>query len=315
MMRTIGAVLLVLELLSASNAQQNLRPVIGIMTQPIGAKSPYGSSYLAASYVKYLEGAGAQVVPVRYDAPVSNLTALFQGLNGLLFPGGGASLALNSPYFIASQHMFNLAMTANQNGDFFPVWGTCLGFQLLCVLVGNETVLTSGFDSENYPIALDFTANATQSRLFNPATCPSTVFTALGSEAITMNNHQDGVTPQAFAASTALTSFFRLMSTNVDRKGRPFVSTIEGINLPVYGSQWHPEKNIYEWNYDEQIPHSLDAVLAAQYTADFFVNEARKSKHTFTKQQLNDVLIYNNNPVVTGSLAIGSDFEQTYFWK
>jgi len=295
----------------SAGVAQNLRPVIGIMTQPISSDL----SYLAASYVKYIEGAGAQVVPVRYDAPTANLSAIFAGLNGLLFPGGGASLALNSSYFQASQFMWNLAMNANRKGDHFPIWGTCLGFQLISVLVGNESVLTSGFDSENYPIALTFTANATQSRLFDTSTCPSYVYNALGTKPITMNNHQDGVTPAAFVFSSAMTSFYRMMSTNVDRKGREFVSTIEGLNMPVYGTQWHPEKNLYEWNYDEQIPHSLEAVLSAQYVADFFVNEARQNTHQFSQEVLDELLIYNFNAVFTGSLKRKSDFEQTYYWR
>jgi len=290
----------------------NLRPVIGIMTQPITGTT-LGKSYLAASYVKYLEGAGAQVVAVRYDAPKSNLTEIFSGLNGLLFPGGGASLGLSSPYFQASQFMWNMAMNANKQGDYFPVWGTCLGFQLISVLVGNESVLTGGFDSENYAIPLTFVINATDSRLFNPDNCPQDVYEALGTQAITMNNHQDGVTPDAFYASAAMTSFYRLVSTNLDRKGREFVSTIEAYDVPVYGTQWHPEKNIYEWNTDEEIPHSLVAVLSAQYTADFFVNEARKSNHSFSTAQLNQYLIYNQNPVFTGKA--GWDFEQCYFWS
>jgi len=307
-----GRFVVILVLCLGTAVAQNLRPVIGIMTQPITG-TPFGKSYLAASYVKYLEGAGAQVVPVRYDAPKSNLTEIFTGLNGLLFPGGGASLALSSPYFQASEFMWNLAMNANMKGDFFPVWGTCLGFQLISILVGNESVLSSGFDSENYPIALSFVSNATDSRLFSTGACPQYVYNALGTQPITMNNHQDGVTPEAFYGSSAMTSFYRVMSTNVDRKGREFVSTIEAFNMPVYGSQWHPEKNIYEWNADEAIPHSLEAVLSAQYVADFFVNEARKSNHSYSASQLNDLLIYNQNPVFTGSA--GWDFEQCYFWS
>lgn len=43
-----------------------------------------------------------------------------------------------------------------------------------------------------------------------------------------MNSHHDGVTPAAFAASKGLTDTFTVLSTNVDRQGRAFVSTMEG---------------------------------------------------------------------------------------
>ena len=49
--------------------------------------------YIAASYVKYLESAGARVVPVLHTASKDNLTSTFNSINGLLYPGGGANLA------------------------------------------------------------------------------------------------------------------------------------------------------------------------------------------------------------------------------
>ena len=86
---------------------------------------------------------------------------------------------------------------------------------------------------------------------------------------MTMNNHQAGVTPSAYKQSSELTSFFNVLSTNFDRDGNPFLSTIEGLgfhsleflvmlliiragkNFPVFGSQWHPEKNPFEWTPSE----------------------------------------------------------------
>ena len=41
---------------------ENSRPVIGILTQP----DLNGQEYIAASYVKYAEAAGARVIPLRY---------------------------------------------------------------------------------------------------------------------------------------------------------------------------------------------------------------------------------------------------------
>jgi hypothetical protein len=44
----------------------NDRPIIGILSQP-GEPAPDGSSYIAASYIKWVESAGARVVPIMYD--------------------------------------------------------------------------------------------------------------------------------------------------------------------------------------------------------------------------------------------------------
>ena len=58
--------------------------------------------------------------------------------------------------------------------------------------------------------------------------------------------------------------------------------------MPIFGSQWHPEKNTFEWQVytDTEIPveginHSFDSIQIAQYTANFYVQQARKSNHKF----------------------------------
>ncbi len=56
-----------------------------------------------------------------YNTDEAELDHLFSSINGLLFIGGGANPS------DASRYMFNLALEANKNGDYFPVWGTCLG--------------------------------------------------------------------------------------------------------------------------------------------------------------------------------------------
>ena len=43
------------------------------------------------SYVKFLEGAGARVVPIPYDQPLATTAKLVKSLNGALFTGGSAS--------------------------------------------------------------------------------------------------------------------------------------------------------------------------------------------------------------------------------
>lgn len=298
----------------ATAAKMNLRPIVGVVAQPLGKESlaDDGKSYIAASYVKYLEMAGARVVPIQYNAPAEEIDTLLKGVNGLLFPGGGSCLQKECPFFQSAARMFQYAITANDQGDFFPIWGTCLGFQFLSVMGAgeNQTILQSGFDSEDLPIPLNFTGDAKTSRLF--AGAPAHIMDLLATQPITMNAHHSGVTPAAAAHNQAFSDFYSILSTNDDRAGRAFVSTIEGKKYPVYGTQFHPEKNPFEWVVEPTpIPHSNDAVLVAQYFANFFVAEARKSTHTFGAKE-NDYLIYNYPANFTGKA--GGYFTQSYFF-
>ncbi len=122
----------------------NLRPIVGVMAQPSKDVPEGKTSYVAASYVKFVEGSGARVVPVRFDAPLTELEELIGGLNGLIFPGGSASLASDSAYYKALSFMFYKGLQLNIAGTHFPMWGTCLGFEFLHIVAANEdhTVLS-----------------------------------------------------------------------------------------------------------------------------------------------------------------------------
>jgi len=66
--------------LSLAVQSLNLRPVLGVLSQPIEGNGTNKTSYIAASYVKFLEAAGAQVVPVRFDASNAELDTMMKVL-------------------------------------------------------------------------------------------------------------------------------------------------------------------------------------------------------------------------------------------
>jgi gamma-glutamyl hydrolase len=106
---------------------------------------------------------------------------------------------------------------------------------------------------------------------------------------------------------------WRVMSVNDDWNGLEFISTIEHRRYPFYGVQFHPEKNLYEWVRNKNISHTRNAIHVAQFFADFFVNEARKSDNRFKDSKTEDqFVIYNYLPEFTG--AKGSAFEQSYMF-
>ena len=42
-----------------------------------------------AAYVRFLQAAGARVIPILYNEPMSQLLDKLKRVNGVLFPGGG----------------------------------------------------------------------------------------------------------------------------------------------------------------------------------------------------------------------------------
>jgi len=281
----------------------NERPIIGIFSQPSLHGSTQGKSYIPASYIKWLESAGSRVAVIPYDASADTLSKIFQSINGALITGGGQPLLLNTTYMKTLNFFYQRAIMANDKGDYFPIWGTCMGFQALSIITANdESVLqTYAFDSENLPLPLDFTDKLKDSKLFSKAS--NDVINTFSNEKSTMNLHHDGVDPSLYlGGNDKLTKFYRLISTNVDKKNKPFGSTIEAYNYPFYATQWHPERNQFEWDIEELLLHTSDGVMATQYLTNYFVNEVRKNNHQFaSKDEEEKYLIYNYSPTYTGN--------------
>jgi gamma-glutamyl hydrolase len=82
---------------SAADVDLNEQPVIGIVSQ--GLDSDFNNdprfdgydSYIMAAYVKFMEAAGARVVPLVWNEPEEVTMDKLSKLDGVLFPGGANS--------------------------------------------------------------------------------------------------------------------------------------------------------------------------------------------------------------------------------
>uniref|UniRef100_A0AAX7TL47 folate gamma-glutamyl hydrolase n=1 Tax=Astatotilapia calliptera TaxID=8154 RepID=A0AAX7TL47_ASTCA len=294
--------------LSAQTDRQNEKPIIGVLAQDVYLPQPSQTAYIAASYVKFLESAGARVVPVMINQTLEDYKTLFNSINGILYPGGGVSI-VSSGYERAAKIFYELAIEANKRGDYFPVWGTCLGFEQLMYLTSKNTILAYT-NTSGAALPLNFTNGmfSEDSRMFKGF--PAQLMKDLASEPLTVNSHKWSLGMLTYNTNEELKKFYKVLSVNTDGNVE-FVSTVEAYDYPIYGTQWHPEKNAFEWTRPS-IPHSPSAVKTTFYMAEFFVNEARKNFHKFeTEEGESKALIYNYNPVYTGTK---SAFEQIYFF-
>ena len=311
-------------------AASSSTPVIGIMTQPLptnyndGDKNIISNStyyYIAASYVKWLELGGARSIAIPYDATPEILEDIFYQINGILFTGG----ALDDIVPNSAKYLWKLIVQANNNNnennddennenDFFPVWGTCLGFEWLIELAcGSDTSdndlnevndtscsLSSNYRTEN--VSLPLYNIPTTSLLYPPNTQMLDIVQHYN---VTMNNHHRGITPQNFHNSSKLTNYWNITSTNYDillnskddTTTLEFVSTIEPKypdKFPVYGVQYHPEKNIFEYGtYPqgssnipyESIDHTIQGITMSFELSKFFVNLTRTNMYLQQQQR------------------------------
>lgn len=288
----------------------NNRPVIGILTQLVSDKvmKPFGRTYIPASYVKYIESGGSRVMPIRLTLTTAEYENIFKKINGLLFIGGAADLQ-TSDFAKVAKIFYNLALKANDRGEFFPIWGTCMGMQLLTVLVAGENLLANT-TAENIAMPLNLTTEARSSRMF--AGLSDELMKALSHEPLTGNFHHYGLTVKTFQENEKLKTFFSVLSTNVAQNGAHFISTLEGRKYPFYGVQWHPEVNRFQWDRELNFPHSSHAAQLSARLAEFFVQEGRRSLHQFDNpEEEASSLIYNYTPVYAANFT---GYEQIYFF-
>lgn len=136
-------------------------------------------------------------------------------------------------------------------------------------------------DAENISLALRFHTPEPQRASTLYSLLSDEEVSALARRNITENFHHFGVTLETWRATPALPEFFRLLSDSTDRHGVPFASTIEARQYPVFATQWHPERSLFEWGPTEDINHSPTAVRIVQLIADALVRTSRLSAHRF----------------------------------
>jgi len=144
----IALILAVTGVLAMENSSATkVDPVIGIFSNA-SMRTGYNVnqwSYVIYNYVQYLHQAGAKVIVIPYDSDEESLREIVKNVNGILFTGGSIDIHLETPlpgrpenYNIYTKNaglIFELAKELNDAGDFFPLWGTCQGFQLFHYIV------------------------------------------------------------------------------------------------------------------------------------------------------------------------------------
>lgn len=286
-------------------------PIIGIATQPSKGAGP--NSYMFASYVKWAQSLGADVIPLKYDSLDSLKTA--ERVHGILLPGGSTEAKEHVPYSDFVRKIFRIALKEK-----IPLWGTCLGFENI-IFYAHDILELHGKPIElettdSYSVALPLkpTPEGISDSWWNDL-APKTR-NMLENKPSTVNFHHYGFGVSNFQRSSA-SSVFKLIGTSYDSQGAEFVAMVRMKDYPVWAVQFHPEKNGFEHHMaldivGKDLPfRSYAAIIAMNdIAADFIRAASERPRGRWGAKELEARSIDNYpsslrlvNPFITGSVT------------
>jgi gamma-glutamyl hydrolase len=246
-------------------SKRNNKLCIGIITIPHMKRVKYGNTHIMKSYIDWFESRDVSVVVIPYDT--TEHSVYYHKTNGLLIPGGETRYIMKNKTFIQTIRQFIELSLQGGEQEYYPIWGTCFGFELLMSIIGGFNSFKRYNAHGRYPIRVTY--HGIKSRMMKRF--PLSYINFLEYQKSTLQNHEYGISQIDFLKNRHLATFYNILATSIDEDGKEYVAAIEGKYYPIYGVQWHPERQPQE----------------SMHFIDFFISEMHRNKH----------VCKSNNPV------------------
>jgi len=192
---------------------------------------------------------------------------------------------LKAPWEKLARRILNKVIQSNLKGEFIPLWGTCLGFELIATLLADTKavlVKTEGVYNVATPLEFDISTvkKARMFKYFN-----DNDFNSLRTENTTAEYHHWGITQKSFDKYVNLDRYLKITSFGRDTADELYIATYEGKHLPIYAVQFHPEKIPYDRKPTDNVPQFGNAIKISQNLGLFLADELRKNNNTLTETE------------------------------
>jgi len=205
-----------------------------------------------------------------------------------------------------------MALKANAAGDYFPVFGICLGFELMSMSVAdNSSILVSIKTGTDNPKNLYPLVEKNESKMFYHME-HDLYYDGIRNKKLAYFHHSFTVDPKAWESNKHLAGNFTVTSVTNDTEKTTYAATVEGKNIPFFGVQFHPEKDTFEWPTSQDLPHNADATNFQQHWANFFVNHTKLNNHTMTSELFMELNIHRFLP---WHISDDPEFERLYLFE
>lgn len=296
--------------------QLNPRPVVGVLAQEIRSSKFFGTPELELNvkddslgwvdsvYIKWLESSGALVMPIPLSTNREDLLDLMQNhLSGMVLPGSNAG-PVDKPLFLGLLSAVMEFTITNQTN--IPIFGICMGHQIIyqTVVAANNYIYT-GVDHYSRLVDINNTRKMNLNmEIVEPqakiiAGITNTMVQSLAKDRLVLHNHAWGITREMLQKAKGLFA----VAVTENSEGFEFVSVLEHEDLPVFGTQWHPEKPAFTFGRKNggcfNFMHSRRSIEVSQFFGNSFVDMCRKHSNRFMLRD--DILSYSMIPVLVES--------------
>ncbi|XP_073842571.1 lethal (3) 72Dr isoform X2 [Musca autumnalis] len=258
--------------------------------------------------------------PAKNNRPRSYYEKIMSKINGILLPGG--AIFFNSKYctkdmtshsYLSSKHIYDIARQLNERGQYFPLWGTCLGFQLMLThSAGVEDIRQDClFMNTSLPVEFEDQQVLKESKLF--AQLDESVKSRMSAQPFGYHYHRYCITKDDLRMFK-ISEQWQVLASNKDDNGLEFITIVEHSKFPFYGSQIHPERVFYENLGSQDTCHHCGSCYELnQYFAKFFVQQCSLNENRLTDEEL---LSYNiNNFPLTFTAPEKIHWQMCYLFK
>ena len=260
------------------------KPVIGMygLVEPISDYYKYTKEAIDGGFVRWMEASGAEVVVIHIWYNHEQIISLLNQINGVLFSAGPRRpLKFDEPWESTGKFIFDYA-----KNNSIPIWGTCLGMQMLTVYMSDEnTNFLEEYNSiglKNVPLT-DLAKESKMLSLFKEKD-----FHNFNNSQTSYHIHKHGISPGVFFSYKNLIENFDIIGYGYDNDGKKFVNVIEskkGKKHKIFGTQFHPEKNPFERGNWFKEKNPMDALRRSQLLVMKFVEEARNNGNKFINNE------------------------------
>ena len=286
--------------------------VIGILSTPTYTDASLGAtSFIPQSYVKWAELHGARIIPIQYDLPLPVIDSLLEQINGLILIGG--IIERNVPrkhyyrYLSTLSYIFKKIIHYNLIGNHFPIFSICLGFELLPMITISKNLSELSDYYEKYN-KISQHRNINQSSIQfcrlnkkdeNEMLCkpPQKYFSKNEINKIEKTPVTYFTHGKAFLMNEKYMkeyNKFLTVTATAKENGKKVVAMYQYKSFPFFGTQFHPEKSLYEWR-EEAVSHTDDAIMFSNRLCKIFMDECNKNYNisAFVGNNNNNMLIEN----------------------